>query len=166
MKRRSFFLTLFLSLALSLSLSIIGCSSSGSGGNSAEEKGPETKIKNGIDVDEIDLISFDENGITLAFTHNHGNIIVLPKSFKIAGKTYSLLGSDEELNPEVHFRVDDSDKDSFSLEIKEGETHQAHIAIDGVTDYSNFKMTVDNTIYYDDGKSYPIKDVSFEVITE
>ena len=143
-------------------------SSSDSSSDEAKEevKEPQATIKNGIDVEEIELVSWDENGITLSFTQNHGNIIIFPKGFEVAGEYYSLLGSDEELNPEVHFRVDDSEEDTYNLDIKEGETHTATISIDGVSDYTHLKTTVDNTPYYDEGKSYPIRNVSFEVVIE
>lgn len=143
--------------------SIVAC---GSSSGSSKEEGLQTKIKNHIDVDEIELVSMDEIGITLSFTQKHMNIMILPKSFEIAGERYDPFGPDEELNPQVHFRVDGGDTDSFSLDIKEGETHTANISVDGVTDYTHFKATVDNTLYQDSGKSFPVRDVSFEVITD
>ena len=160
--KHSRLVAILISLLVVFSLASCGSSS----GSSKKEEGPQTTIKDHIDVDKIELVSLDESGITLAFTQENMNIVILPKSFEVAGEKYDLLGPDEELNPQVHFRVDGSDTDSFMLDIKNGETHTATISIDGVTDYTHFKATVDNTMYQDSGKSFPVRDVSFEVITE
>ena len=42
----------------------------------------------------------------------------------------------------------------------------ARPAIDGVSDYTHFTMHVDNTIFDDSGKAWPIRDVRVTCVTE
>lgn len=85
-------------------------------------------------------------------------------SIEVADSTYSVYDADGNLNPEVHFSVDG--KDTYQVDLKEGDSQQVHVSVDGVTDYTHFKMRVDDTIYDDSGKSWQIKDVTVEVVTE
>lgn len=171
MKRQLRF-ALALTLIAALLLPLAACDGSSSKDSDSsekeeqveEEKGPETRVNNRLDCD-AEFVSLDENGITFNLSMSHQNITVYPKSFEVAGNSYSFLGADENLNPEVHLRVDDSEKDNIWVDIQEGETHKVHVAIDGVTDYTHFKMIADNTVYTE-GDHWPMTDVSIEFVTE
>lgn len=148
---------------LATAVCVTGCGGSG-GGSSTEASEPKEvqyRVKNGIDAD-VELVGFDESGITLKFTASHGNIVVFPKTIEVAGQRFSMLGSDDNQNPAIHMTVGDAENRS-SIEMNDGDTTTVKVSIDGVTDYHDFKMTVDNTMYTD-SDTWPIKDVSFEVV--
>lgn len=119
------------------------------------------KIRNGIDAD-VELVEFDDSGITLEFTASHGSIVVFPKSIEVTGQRFSMLGADDNQNSAIHMTVGDIENCS-SIDIGDGDTVTVMVSIDGVTDYHDFKMTVDNTMYTE-SDTWPIKDVSFEVV--
>lgn len=130
-----------------------------------EPEAPKTRVNNRTDA-QVEFVSLDEEGITLRLSVDSQNLMFLPQYFEVAGATYGIFDAEGNLNPAVHFVVDGSDKDSYSVDLKEGKSCEVRISIDGVSDYTHFKMTVDDTIYDDSGRSWQIKDVSVEVITE
>ncbi len=158
--------TFIASLALALvPFSVSGCGGSSSGGGTTPEVGekaePQYRVRNGIDAD-VELVGFDESGITLKFYAAHGNIVIFPKTIEVADQMFSTLGSDDNQNPAIHVTVGDAENRS-TIEMNDGDSVMVKISIDGVTDYHDFKMTVDNTLYTA-SETWPIKDVSFEVV--
>lgn len=159
-------LSWMLSLALVLIASVFCLSACG--GSSTEKKEssePTTRIKNQTDV-EAELVGFDSNGITLSITSKNDSVLFMPKVFEAEGKSFSIFDSEGNHNPQVTLRANDKDIDA-SIECHEGETINMFIALEGVSDYSNLKITVDETLYSESGgKSYPIKDVILAVETK
>lgn len=167
------FSVLALLLVTALSFPLVGCKGSSNSASSkgeatktteaAKPKEPETRVNNTTDAD-VEFVSLDKDGITLKLSVNNQNLVFFPMSVEVAGSKYNVYDADGNLNPAVHFTVDG--KDTFQVELKEGESRQVRVSVDGVTDYSQFRMNVDDTIYDISGKSWQIKDVAVEVITK
>lgn len=144
-------------------------SSSDQGDSSADtqESTPTSRItRNTTDV-EASVVSVDETGVTLTLTSDeHDNTLVVPNYYKIGDDKYNILGSDDELNPQVHFSQNGEDISTATLDIKAGTSQDVHMSVDGVTDYSHFEVNLDDVLYEDGGQSWHMKDLVIEVTTE
>ena len=155
-----------LSILVALAFLLSGCGGSSASSKTAGNQAiTTTKVENPTDA-KVEVVSVDEGGITLALSVDQQNLAFFPQSFEVAGDTYSIFDAEGELNPAVHFVVDGNGKDSSAVEIAEGETHEVRVSIDGVSDYTHFTMRVDNTVFDDSGKAWPIRDVRVTCITE
>ena len=130
-----------------------------------EQSKPETRVDNTTDV-EAELVGFDSNGVTFNIVSKFDNVLFMPKLFEAEGKSFSIFDNEGNHNPQVTLKANDKDIDA-SIECHEGETINMFIALEGVSDYSNIKITVNETLYSDSGgKSYPIKNVKLQLVTE
>ena len=159
----------FLGILLVFVVSVFYLSACGGSNSSSdskkEESEPTSRVENTTDV-EAELVGFDSNGITFSIVSKMDNVLFMPKTFEAEGKTFSIFDDEGNHNPQVTLKANDKDIDA-SIECHEGETINMFVALEGVSDYSNLKITVDETLYSDSGgNSYPIKDVVLAVVTK
>ena len=119
---------------------------------------PETNVSNTTDADVKFVITF-------TMSSKNDNVLFFPSVFNDGNEQYSIYGADEDLNPKVHFVVDSNGKDTSSVDIKEGETHEVHVSIDGVSDYTYFIIDGENTVYQNEGKSWRNKGLRIKFVT-
>lgn len=150
-----------------LALSLIGCggtSSSPKNGDAANEvqEEPQYKLDNTTDV-EAELVSLDSDGVTFRIVSKHSNVLFMPQYFEAAGNSYSIFDAEGNHNPQVTLRANGEDIDA-AIECLEGKEYEVFVSLEGVSDYSDLKINVDETLYSDSGgKSFPIKDVVLTV---
>lgn len=123
------------------------------------------KVKNNTDLD-VSFVSSDENGITLAFkTRDGDNWNVYPNVVEVDGQKYSTTTENSKVMVFVEGYSDDESWLVFGVD--SGKTVNATFHVDGVTDYSHFKLTMDDQAYSPSGgKNYIFKDLTVEVTQE
>lgn len=128
----------------------------------SENASPQARITNSSDA-SVEFVSADENGITLEFSpkDDDENVLIVPNSFDVGGSTHYVLGQDGELNPRVHFALDG--KDVGMLDLKAGGSEQVTVSVDGVSDYTDFTMHLDDTTYKDQGRAWTFEDLKVSV---
>lgn len=161
-------LSKLLRIALALVISVFflsACGGSSSDKGEEKESEPTTRIKNQTDV-EAELVGFDSNGITfnIACESDRENVLFMPMWFEAEGKSFYIFDSEGNHNPDVTIKANDEDVESY-IDCKVGETYKVFISLNGITDYSNLKIRVDESVYTDNSH-YPIKDVILEFTTK